>query len=81
MIPPPPMTGASSELFAFLRGRGLHPYQLPMACERVPGQPYRPMLFASEAEAGAAVGLIGAALCPPAAAEQEVYFNTRNFIR
>ena len=33
---PPPMTGASSELFEFLRDNGHNPYQLPMACERVP---------------------------------------------
>ncbi len=52
-----------------------------VACERVPGQPYRPMLFAAEEEARAAVGLITAALCPPAHAEQEVYLNTRNFVR
>lgn len=52
-----------------------------VACERLPGQPYRLMLFPTEQEARAAAGLIAAALCPPAHAEQEVYFNTRNFVR
>jgi len=52
-----------------------------VACERIPGQPYRPMQFPAEDEAHAAVGRITAALCPPAPAEQEVYFNTRNFAR
>ena len=50
-----------------------------VACERAPGQPYRPMLFAAEDEARAAVALIAPVLCPPGHAEQEVYFNTRHF--
>jgi hypothetical protein len=51
-----------------------------VACQRVPGQPYRPMQFPAEDEALSAVARITAALCPPASAEQEVYFNTRNFV-
>jgi choline dehydrogenase-like flavoprotein len=35
--PPPPLTGAAQELYDFLRLKGLHPYRLPMACERVAG--------------------------------------------
>ena len=37
LLTPPPMTGASHELYEFLRAKGRHPYQLPMACERGPG--------------------------------------------
>jgi choline dehydrogenase-like flavoprotein len=33
---PPSVTGAAQELFDFLRGKGLHPYRLPLACELVP---------------------------------------------
>jgi len=51
-----------------------------VACERVPGQPYRPTLFAAEDEARAAVALIAGALCPPGHTEQEVYINTRHFV-
>ncbi len=34
---PPAMTGASAELYRFLTNKGLHPYQLPTACRRLPG--------------------------------------------
>ena len=34
---PPPMSGASNELYVSLQVKGRHPYRLPMACERVPG--------------------------------------------
>lgn len=34
---PPPLTPASSELFAFFQQRALHPYRLPLACEFVAG--------------------------------------------
>ncbi|MBI1913941.1 MAG: hypothetical protein HYS12_04285 [Planctomycetes bacterium] len=71
---------ASSEGTGFLVWADVGDFAL-VACERIPGQPYRPMLFAAEEEARAAVGLIAAALCPPAHAEQEVYLNTRNFTR
>ena len=50
-----------------------------VACERVPGQAYRPALFAAD-EAHRAAALLGAVLCPPPPAQQEVYFNTRHFI-
>ncbi len=52
-----------------------------VACERVPGQPYRPRLFADPDEAQRAAALLGAALRPPAGAPREVYFNTRHFAR
>jgi hypothetical protein len=51
-----------------------------VACERVPGQPYRPALFAAE-EAHRVAALLGAVLRPTAPAQQEVYFNTRHFVR
>jgi hypothetical protein len=51
-----------------------------VACERLPGQPYRPAVFAAE-EARQAASLLGAALRPPPPAQQEVYFNTRHFAR
>jgi choline dehydrogenase-like flavoprotein len=37
LVPPPPLSAAAQELSDFLRGKGLHPYQLPSACESVPG--------------------------------------------
>jgi choline dehydrogenase-like flavoprotein len=37
LLPPPPLTETSCELFDFFAARGLHPYQLPSACEDVPG--------------------------------------------
>jgi choline dehydrogenase-like flavoprotein len=36
LLPPPPLSAAAAELAEFLRGKGLHPYQLPKACEDVP---------------------------------------------
>jgi choline dehydrogenase-like flavoprotein len=36
LLPPPPLSAAASELSEFLRGQGLHPYQLPKACESLP---------------------------------------------
>lgn len=32
---PPPLTAAGDELVGFLRGKGLHPYRLPLACDFV----------------------------------------------
>jgi hypothetical protein len=52
-----------------------------LACARVPGQPYRPQVFADENEGYAAARAIAEVLCPPAGVEQEVYFNTRHFGR
>ena len=37
MSPPPPLTPAAARLFDFFATQGLHPYQLPLACEFVPG--------------------------------------------
>jgi hypothetical protein len=49
-----------------------------IACARVPGEPYQPLLFA-DADAGlGAVADLAAILCPPAGVEQELYFNTRH---
>ncbi len=49
-----------------------------VACPRRPGQPYAALLCAEVDARAAAAGLAGV-LCPPGAAEQEVYFNTRFF--
>jgi hypothetical protein len=51
------------------------------ACERIPGQPYRPAIFVREDEARRAAALLTAVLRPPVDARQEVYFNTRHFVR
>ena len=37
LLPPPPMSPRNAELFAHFQRQGLHPYQLPQACEFVPG--------------------------------------------
>jgi hypothetical protein len=56
------------------------PFHL-LACDRRPGQPYVPFLFANAASAGAAADRLMALLRPPAGTEQEFYFNTRSFQR
>ncbi len=56
--------------------------QFPLiACLRLPGQAYRPMVCATLDEARAAVASMSAVLCPAADTYQEVYFNTRKFMR
>jgi choline dehydrogenase-like flavoprotein len=35
--PPPALTPGSQEIYDFLKGKGLHPYRLPLACEHVAG--------------------------------------------
>jgi hypothetical protein len=50
-----------------------------IACQRRPGQPYRPAMFPTIAEAETSATGITAALCP--GTELEVYFNTRHFER
>src|SRR5581483_3647544 len=52
-----------------------------VACERRPGQPYRPLVLTRESEAQQAASHIAAVLHPPEHAEQEVYFNTHHFTR
>jgi hypothetical protein len=52
-----------------------------IACPRIPGQPYRPMVFATIEEASAAAERLAAVLWPAAEANQEYYFNTQNFTR
>jgi hypothetical protein len=52
-----------------------------MVCGRVPGQTYRPVLFATLEEADSAARRIAAVLWPGPDTEQEVYFNTQNFTR
>jgi len=36
LLPPRPLNDAGRELFDFFAARGLHPYQLPSACDEVP---------------------------------------------
>jgi hypothetical protein len=52
-----------------------------IACERRPGQPYRPATFATSNEAQEAASAIAAALSPGSGATLEVYLNTRHFGR
>jgi hypothetical protein len=52
-----------------------------LACPRVPGQPYQPLVCTSAADARVVVSAIEALLCPADGIEQEVYLNTRNFSR
>jgi hypothetical protein len=52
-----------------------------IACERRPGQPYRPAPFATPAEAERAAAAVAAALCPADGTGPEVYLNTRHFGR
>ena len=51
-----------------------------LVCPRRPGQPYVP-LVCGDADARATLERLELVLCPPAASEQEVYFNTRFFER
>jgi hypothetical protein len=50
-----------------------------MLCLRVPGRPYEPCVFASHAEAQAAIDRVATYLWPGLDAGQEYYFNTQNF--
>jgi hypothetical protein len=50
-----------------------------IACGRVAGKPYQPLLFDDADAAQDAVDRLTEILCPPAGAEQELYFNTRHF--
>jgi hypothetical protein len=52
-----------------------------LACRRAPGQAYQPMLFVTLEQARSAAARTTAILFPPKGAEQELYFNTRNFAR
>jgi hypothetical protein len=56
------------------------PYRL-VACPRLPGQTYRPMVWATAKQAMEAADALRQALCPPAGARQEIYFNSRYFSR
>jgi len=37
LMPPPPLSPSAAQLVGKLSAQGLHPYQLPLACEYVPG--------------------------------------------
>jgi hypothetical protein len=50
-------------------------------CARVPGQPYKPHLFADPQAVRLAVEALSALLRPPPGVEQELYLNTHHFTR
>jgi hypothetical protein len=50
-----------------------------IACDRVPGQPYKPALFDTVSAALTAAESIATVLRPSPSAIQEIYFNTENF--
>jgi hypothetical protein len=52
-----------------------------VACPRLPGEPYRPVDFATLEEAREAATRLGRFVYPAADADQEFYFNTQNFSR
>jgi len=52
-----------------------------VACPRLPGRAYRPMVWATVEEATSAANVLRAVLCPPRDARQEIYFNSRHFSR
>lgn len=50
-----------------------------LLCERVPGQPYRPMVFATLAAAQSAANIVMPFVHPGPERVQDYYFNTQNF--
>ncbi len=52
-----------------------------LACQRVPGQPYQALVFATVPEAERAAADLAAVLRPGAGQSQELYLNTRDFGR
>jgi hypothetical protein len=52
-----------------------------IACPRSPGQPYRPMVWATAEEAEQAATTLRRSLFPNGGETREIYFNTRNFTR
>jgi hypothetical protein len=52
-----------------------------VACPRMAGRAYRPMVWASLDQACDAAEVLHQVLCPPPGARQEIYFNSRHFAR
>jgi hypothetical protein len=52
-----------------------------IVCPRLPGQSYRPMVWAVAEHAIDAARVLRDVLCPPPGARQEVYFNSHHFLR
>jgi hypothetical protein len=52
-----------------------------LACARLPGQPYRPKVFATLEEAERMADELRSVLCPPVDANQELYTNLSQFGR
>lgn len=52
-----------------------------LLCARLPGQPYEPLVFPTSEAAEAAAEEVSAVLQPTSERTQELYFNTRHFLR
>ena len=52
-----------------------------IACSRVPGQAYQPIVYATQEEAENTADKLRAILCPPPEANQELYTNLSQFGR
>jgi hypothetical protein len=50
-----------------------------IACPRLPGESYRPMVWATVEEATQAADVLGQVLDPAANEPREIYFNSRHF--
>jgi hypothetical protein len=61
--------------------RGEFARRVLIACPRLTGQSYRPMVFADEPTAADAARLLREVMCPRPGAVQEIYFNSRHFAR
>jgi hypothetical protein len=52
-----------------------------VACPRLPGRAYRPMVWATTELAEQSANALREVLCPLPGARQEIYFNSRHFAR
>jgi hypothetical protein len=52
-----------------------------IACPRLPGQPYRPMVWTEFDVASDAAAVVRKVFFPPDGSRQEIYFNSRHFTR
>ena len=52
-----------------------------VACPRLPGRSYRPMVWGTVEEAASAADALLAVFCPLPGTPQEIYFNSRHFTR
>jgi hypothetical protein len=80
------LQGDSVRLRVVPAGEGFHVQAsvgrfLLIACSRIPGQAYRPQVFAAESEAQGTAEALHQVMCPPADAGQELYTNLSGFHR